>query len=58
MKDFKNYTFADFKRVPRAKTTEVTLAKPHHHTAFKVKNYTIPLNDGTYGSRLLTDVFR
>ena len=56
MKDFKDYTFADFKRVPRAKTAEVTLAKSHHHTAFKVKSCTIPLNDGPHGSRPLTEV--
>lgn len=54
MKDFKDYTFEDFQRVPRMKTAEVTLAKQHHHTAFKVKSCTISLNDGVHGSRSLT----
>ena len=58
MKDFKDYTFEDFQRVPRTKTAEVTLAKQHHHTAFKVKSCTISLNDGVHGSRSLTEVFK
>ena len=39
MKEFKDYTFEDFQRVPRVQSAEVTLAKPHHHTAFKVKSW-------------------
>lgn len=58
MKDFKDYTFEDFQRVPRIKTAAVTLAKQHHHTAFKVKSCTISLNDGVHGSRSLTEVFK
>lgn len=58
MKDFKDYTFEDFQRVPRMKTAEVTLAKQHHHTAFKVKSCTISLNDGVHDSRPLTEVFK
>ena len=58
MKEFKDYTFADFRRMPRAKTAEVTLAKQQHHTAFKVKSCTVPLNDGVHASRPLTEVFK
>lgn len=58
MKDFKDYTFEDFQRVPRMKTAEVTLAKQHHHTAFKVKSCTVSLNDGVHGSRPLSEVFK
>lgn len=58
MKEFKDYTFEDFQRVPRVQSAEVTLAKPHHHTAFKVKGCTISLNDGVHGSRPLSEVFK
>lgn len=58
MKEFKDYTFEDFQRVPRVQSAGVTLVKPHHHTAFKVKSCTISLNDGVHGSRPLSEVFK
>ena len=58
MKDFKEYSFADFERIPRTKTAEVTLARQQHHTAFKIKSCTISLDDGVHGSRPLTEVFK
>ena len=41
MKEFKDYTFADFERVPRNKTAEVKLAKRHKYKPMKMKSCTI-----------------
>lgn len=58
MKQFDEYTFNDFVRVPRAKTSEVTMTKRHRHTPIKVKSCTINLNDGIHVSRPLSEVLR
>jgi len=58
MKQFEDYTFEDFERVPRTKTAEVTLAKCHRHTPIKVKSCTVSLNDGVHNSRPLSEVLR
>lgn len=55
-KEFKDFTFADFKRVPRNKTAEVKLAKRNKYKPMKIKNCTISLKNGTHGSRPLTEV--
>lgn len=58
MKDFQHYTFEDFERVPRVKTSEVTMAKRHRHTPIKVKSCTVNLNDGYHNSRPLSEVLQ
>jgi len=56
MKQFKDLTINDFERVPRSNINEVTFAKSHRHTHFKLKSCTIPLNDGVHNSRPLSEV--
>ncbi len=56
MKDFKDYTFADFERVPRNKTTEVKLAKRNKYKPMKLKTCTILLKNGTHNSRPVSEV--
>ena len=56
MKEFKDYTFADFERVPRNKTAEVKLAKRHKYKPMKMKSCTILLKNGIHQSRLISEV--
>ena len=57
MKEFKDYTFADFERIPRLRTAEVKLTKRHKYKPMKIKSCTISLNNGTHGSRPLSEIF-
>lgn len=56
MKEFKDYTFADFERVPRNKTAEVKLAKRHKYKPMKIKSCTILLKNGIHHSRPISEV--
>ena len=55
-KEFKDYTFADFERVPRCKTAEVKLAKRNKYKPMKIKNCTILLKNGIHNSRPILEV--
>lgn len=56
MKEFKDYTFADFERVPRNKTAEVKLVKRYNYKPMKIKTCTILLKNGIHHFRPISEV--
>ena len=56
MKEFKDYTFADFERVSCNKTAEVKLVKRYNYKPMKIKTCTILLKNGIHPSRPISEV--